>query len=1025
METQMQTYHRRKGSDLAAMLVATACSSVAVAQNVTPPAEQPQTTSVALASAEATVPAGEAPAAPSAEATAAPVPAAPATAPEGKIEQVTVTGSRIARKDYQSNSPVVTVNSESLKGAGPSTLESVLNNLPQFAAIRPGSTLSPSRGGRNSANLRGLGIGRTLVLLDGRRMQPSDLIGTVDLNTVPQSLIENVEVITGGASAAYGSDAIAGVVNFKLKKLIGVETDIQYGDSAKGDLGTVNASVAWGDNFAQGRGHFQMSAEYLKREAANRGQRDFFIQKLPSTFLAGGITQADAANLPSQAGLNAVFAKYGFTGNVPRNVSLGVNADGTLFTGTSTPTVPILNMKYNDPPYFIANGGTRVAQHVGESLPLQQGMEKVNFFANGSLEFSPSLTVYDQFSFVHYNSAHTVSTQGFREPTIPVTNPWIPADLAAVLASRPNPTAPLTMFWGAGRVHPLQVTTDDQNIAQAVLGIKGQLPYIKDWTYDVYASFGRATDVTHATTNVLRSAITTLLNAPDGGRSVCPGGYNPFTPKATDSDPSTIACSNFLNRETDRNFAATQKIAEATVQGTLFNLPAGEVKLATGVNFRRNSFNDNPAALAVEGALLLTVPGQYQNRAGYDQVSEYFAEANIPLLKGVPLVKELSVDVAGRNSKYKSIGSMTTYETSANWEVIKPVRLRAGFQRAIRAPNLDELFPAGGIGVDQIGQTAQGGGDPCDVNSPYRKGPASAQVRSLCAASGVPASVLDSFQFAGNAVDSLVPQGSRLKQETANTVNFGVVLKSPFEQPILKRLQLSVDYYRIRLKDAIGTISSPITLNLCFNSNGASNPGYSPSNQFCQQIIRDVNGTILHVLTPRLNLASYESSGIDTQLDWSIPMYDYGSLALNSVFSYQKKYTIQNYTGDQVINYAGTIGNGQIDLFSISHPKWKAQGSATWKYGDVSTTISARMLPTMNDSLDAAGNKVTRPGVERKHYFDLSFSWAINENMTLRAGVLNVGNTQPPYFATAPEATDTALYDILGRRFNIGLSNRF
>jgi outer membrane receptor protein involved in Fe transport len=1008
------------GSDLAAFLVATACSSIALAQTISAPAE-PSVASATPSSPELVVdqPSATAP-------TTGPIDTpGPAPAQEANVAQVTVTGSRITRKDYQSNSPIVTVNEELLKSSGPSTMESVLNNMPQFAAIRPGSTLSPARGGRNSANLRGLGIGRTLVLLDGRRLQPSDLIGTVDLNSIPQALIDNVEVITGGASAAYGSDAIAGVVNFKLKRFNGLQFDAQYGDSAKGDLGTKEASVTWGQEFADKRGHFQMSAGYLKRDHAIRGQRDFFIKKLPSTFLRGGIFQPDASNLPSQAGINAVFASYGFAGNVPRNATLGVNPDGTLFTGTSTATVPILNLRWPDPPYYIANGGTRVAQYVGESLPLQQGQEKVNFFENSTLDLNSWLSAYQQFSFVHYTSKHTVSTTGFREPLIPITNPFMPADLKAVMMSRPNPNAPLIYYWGSGRVHPLQITTDDQSIAQAVFGLKGKVPDFRDWTWDISANLGHATDRTHATTNILRSAITTLLNAPDGGRSICPGGYNPFVPTATDSDPSTIACANFLNRETDRYAGFSQKIVEGSIQGTLFKLPAGEVKFATGGTFRQNSFYDNPAALAVEGALLLTVPGQYKNRAGSDRVTEVFGETVIPLVRDVPFVKDLTLNLAGRKSKYRSIGEMKTYQASGDWEIIKPIRLRAGFQRAIRAPNLDELFPESGIGTAQVGQTAQGGGDPCDVNSPFRKGAAAGQVRTLCQASGVPGSVIDAFQFAGNSVDTLTPSGRRLRQETANTVNFGVVLRSPFEQPLLKNVQVSVDYYRIRLRDAIGMITAPITLNLCFNSNGASNPGYSAANVFCQQIIRDANGTITQVLTPRLNLASYESSGIDTQVDWKVPMYDWGSLALNAVVSYQKKYTIQNFAGDPTINYADTIGNGQIDPFSISHPKWKLQTSATWRYKDVSTTVVARALPAMIDSLDAAGATHTRPGVERKKYFDATVSWAATDNLTLRAGVLNIGDTQPPYFATAPEATDTALYDILGRRFYVSLSQQF
>jgi iron complex outermembrane recepter protein len=975
----MFTPHRLTGRGLTAMLVGAAWSSIAAAQNAPAPIEEP--------------------------------------------ERIVVTGSRIDREDYQSNSPIVTVTSEAIRTAGPSTMEAILNNMPQFAAIRPGSTLTADRGGRNSANLRGLGIGRTLVLLDGRRMQPSDLLGTVDLNTVPDALIESVEIITGGASATYGSDAIAGVVNFRLKRFNGTQVDAQYGVTGHGDSGVTNLSVISGGDFAADRGHFQVSGSYLKRDFTPRGAREFFINKLPSTLLAGGIFQADANNLPTQAGINAVFARYGFTGNVPRNASLGVNPDGTLFTGTATANVPILNLRWGDPPYFIADG-TRVAQHVGESLPLQQGQEKVNLFVNGSLKLNNWVTAYGQSSFVHYTSFHTTSTNGFREPTIPITNPFIPADLRAVLATRPRPNDPLIYFWGAGKVMPLQVTTDYQDVYQGVLGLKGELP-ISDWTWDLYGSFGRANDQTHASRNILRSAVQTLLNAADGGRSVCPGGFNPFTPTALISDPSTSACADFVNRPTDRTATFSQKIFEGSVQGTLFKLPADDLKFAAGANYRQNDFNDNPPALAVEGALLLTTLGQFRNRSGMDKVGEVFGELLIPVLKDFPLVKDFTVNLAGRYSDYRSVGVVKTYSASGDWQIIDPVRLRAGSQRAIRAPNLDELFPTGGIGLAQIGQTAQGGGDPCDINSPFRRGASAAQIRALCLATGVPNSVIDGFQFAGNAVTTLTPPGNPLTQETADTVNFGVVLKSPFKQPLLSKLQFSVDFYRIKLKDAIGTITAPVTLNLCFNSNGASNSGYSPDNLFCQQIRRDASGTISQISTPRLNLASYTSSGIDAQVDWTLPLSSWGSLALNTVLSYQQEYKIQNFNGDPVVNYTGTIGNGQIDAFSISHPKWRLQGSGTWKFHDVSITLQARYIPSMFDSLDASGTTRTRPGVPRMYYFDASTNWAVNDKLSVRAGVLNIADKQPPFFATAPEATDTAIYDILGRRFFVGATYKF
>ena len=949
------------------------------------------------------------------------------TPSESELEQVVVTGSRIARRDYESDSPIVTLNQDAIKAAGPATVEAVLNTMPQFAAIRVGSSLSADRGGRNNANLRGLGIGRTLVLLDGRRMQPSDVQGALDLNTIPQAMIKNVEVITGGASATYGSDAIAGVVNFRLNTdFDGLQFDGQYGVSDEGDADSYEFSAIAGSDFADSRGHIVATTSYLGRAFTPRGAREFFVGKLPSTLLMNGVIQADATNLPTQAGINSVFARYGFTGNVPRNATLGVNPDGTLFTASATSTVPVLNMRHGDPPYFIADG-TRVAQRVGEALPLQQKMDKYNIFTHASFDVTDSVAAYGQFQYVHYTTEHRTNTSGIREPIIPITNPFIPADLRAVLAARPNPNAPLIYWWGANKVEPRRYTVDTYDVGQGLIGLKGKIPRL-DWTWDLYGSYGRTTNEREQTANILRSGIETLLNAPDGGRSICPGGHNPFIAVPLVADPSTRACYDFVHRKTKASTDISQTVAEGSVQGTLFNVPAGELKFAAGVNYRRNSFSDRPDPLAAAGLLVNTSPGQSRNRDGSDKVSEFFAELLVPVLRDVPLVDEFSVSLAGRTSNYDSIGSVETYKAGADWQIIEPVRVRGSYQRAIRAPDLGDLHPTGGIGNVQIGQTAQGGGDPCDVNSPYRRGAAAAQVRSLCLASGIPASVIDIFQFNGNSVPFLIPTGAVLTEETADTYTVGVVLRSPFDQPLLSNLQLSVDYYDIRLEDAIGSITAPITLNLCFNANGGSNPGYSVDNLFCQQIDRDAGGRIAEVQTPRLNLSSYETSGVDIQLDWVLPLSGiglddrWGSVALNAIGSYVDAYSIQTFEGDRTVNYTGTIGNAQVDAFSISHPTWRAQVAATWNIADVSATLRARYIPSMFDSLDAAGTTRTRPGVKKRFYYDATASWAVTEDLSVRAGVLNLTDTQPPYFATAPEATDVALYDILGRRFYVGVT---
>lgn len=273
--------------------------------------------------------------------------ASPAAEAEATDAPIIVTGSRIARPDYVAESPILSVGSEALASRGPATLDATFNQLPQFAASNANSGSNPARQGRANANLRGLGIQRTLVLLDGRRMQPSDSLGSIDLNTIAPGLIENIEVITGGASAVYGSDAIAGVVNVKLRRNFeGLEFDAQYGMSDRNDAEALSLSATMGGSFAGGRGRAVASIGYYDRKGTFRGSRPYFNDSgIASALIGGGVTAANS-NLPTQAALNAIFSQYG-AGTPARNTSIGVNPDGTLFTLSG----PVLNLRGS--PYVV------------------------------------------------------------------------------------------------------------------------------------------------------------------------------------------------------------------------------------------------------------------------------------------------------------------------------------------------------------------------------------------------------------------------------------------------------------------------------------------------------------------------------------------------------------------------------------------------------------------------------------------------------------------------------------------------
>ncbi|MDB6087636.1 MAG: TonB-dependent receptor [Gammaproteobacteria bacterium] len=329
------------------------------------------------------------------------------------VQEVIVTGSRIPQPNMTSTSPIQVLNSQEIRQQGASDAVQLLSILPQnfqgaSTDFSNTSNALTSAGGLTTADLRGLGPQRTLVLVDGRRLGSADP-NTLnpnpapDLDQIPLGLIDRVEVVTGGASAVYGSDAIAGVVNFKLKRdFEGLLVDAQYGVTGEGDAASKQLSITGGGRFANDRGRAVLSLSYLDRDFAPRSDRSFFINSGIASNLAGGIFQADPANLPTQAALNSLFlGRYGGTAPPVRSQGLAINADGSLFT----PGAPVLNYKYGDhDPYVLVNG--RVGTPYGESQPLQTPLERYSVFLRTSYDLTEDLKAYAQVQYVDYKTTY-------------------------------------------------------------------------------------------------------------------------------------------------------------------------------------------------------------------------------------------------------------------------------------------------------------------------------------------------------------------------------------------------------------------------------------------------------------------------------------------------------------------------------------------------------------------------------------------------------------------------------------------
>lgn len=981
-----------------------------------------------------------------ASAQTAPLQEAPAQEQAAQVSDVVVTGSRITRQDYQSTSPIVTVGAEDFQATGSVTIDSLINDLPQFVPSISSTSNNPSNGGQANINLRGLGTQRTLVLMNGRRVIPSNSTGTVDVNIIPTALIRNIEVISGGASAAYGSDALAGVANFILNdRFQGFQFDSQYGITDRSDGRTESYSVTLGGNFDENRGNAVFSIGRSTRALIFNEARDFSRVSGASGATPLGSTTFDANNLPSQAFINSYFGTPTVcaTGTNPtapcvgNSGQFGFNNSGSLFSYQRTRNFESPGgITYDG---FANPGVGDYAYNTGALNYLQLPLERWNAYSSLNYRLNDAAEVYANLLFTEYSAANelaatpaagAVPATGFR---VPVTNPFISADLRAFLNARPNPLGSFRLDKRFNDVGGRR-GTENYTVYQGTFGVRGDLVGLRDWTYDVYAQHGRNERVTVQTGNVSRSAVQTLLDAADGGASLCAGGFDPFGESNLSAE-----CISYIGRTSQNVTTQEQTVVEGSLQGSLFELPAGDLRFAAGLGYREDTFNFRPDASLARQNPIVTRPdgGQTggseiagfnpsQPLSGSTNVLEAFVEFLIPIVRDVPFVRELDLNLGYRVSDYNTVGTVDAYRADLDWRVFDNLRLRGGYQRAVRAPSIGELFAPTNTSFPGIGAPLTAGGapqfqgDPCDIRGAYRNGPNAAQVRALCLAQGISAGAIDSYTFTNNQVPGITGGNPNLIEETADSFTAGLVITSPLSSPWFSGLSASIDYYQIEIENVIGTIGASAQLRGCFNANG-ENPTYDPNNGYCQLFQRDpLSGNVNNAQELNSNLATLKTSGIDAQFDWNFVLADigapdWGRLNFNVVVGWLENWERQDAPGGPFTNRTGTIDS----VFGNTFPEWKALSSVNWSMGSFGLGARWRHIGEMTQF-------GTTNEIGAIDYLDLNGSWAINDWVSLRATVNNVTDKEPRVFAPGVQAnTDPSTYDILGRRYSIGLVARF
>ncbi len=933
------------------------------------------------------------------------------------VEDIVVTGSRIQRKDYVSASPVVTTNSEALTATGAVAVESSLNQLPQFV---PGSNsggggaTAAASAGRATLNLRGLGDRRTLVLLDGRRLPPASAFNVTDVNIIPQSIVGSVETITGGASAVYGSDAIAGVVNFRTRtKFDGLELTGQLGNNFEGQRLTADASVAGGLSGFGDKLTGVFTGSYTKREGVRARELPFYNLGFLSGFIGPATFQPSATNLPSQAAVNAQFANVA-AGTVRNGNALGFNNNGTLFsqTGAFNYAGPL-----NDGNYTTFGGSLRQVSIADQDV--ERPLERYAAFGKFSFEISPAAIIYVQGLYAHTQTQSSIgySLSQFIPATVSASNPFIPASLRTILNSRPNPTAPFQINKRFVEV-PVRSYNATYETSQIILGIRGDTG-IGDWTYDLYGSRDRNTINNRITSAVIASRVNQLLGAADGGRSLCAGGYNPFG--LANALSTSQACIDHISRDLPLPERIAQNTIEGAVQGTVVKLPAGDAKLSLSADWRDNTYRYAPDAALVNNDVFAfnAAAPTYGRTSVYEVAGELF----VPLIRDTPFVQRLNVTGGVRYSRYNVTGGITSFKGEIEWSPVNGVLLRGGYQRANRAPNVGELFSSPTGTQVQVGNPPIGG-DPCDARSAARTGSSATNIRNLCIATGVPVSVVDTYNLLTVAAPAVNAGNIDLRPETATTYTMGGVLRPSFSSPWVSGLSLSVDYYNIRISDVISTVAGNTALARCYNLDG-SNADYSPANSFCRLISRDGSGQIANIALPYLNLGGLKTSGLDIQVDYQLRLDDIGvlndaRLSLNSVFSYLGSYQVQSLPNTQFQEFRGTIDYTN----SLPLPRWRWLTTANLDVGAFGLGFRWRHLNAMRD-VSSVISSVVAPGVPAYDLFDLTGRVEVNDRFELRMGLTNFTNRQPPVVQGQLGLTLPGTYDILGRSFYVGVKARF
>lgn len=910
---------------------------------------------------------------------------------------IVVTGSRITDPNLELSSPVTVIGRDAIDLAPSLTAEELIRDLPGVVADL-GSSVNNGSEGSAEINLRGLGSNRNLVLLNNSRLVPAGLTGVADTNLIPLALVERVDIVTGGGGTVYGADAISGVVNFVLKRdFEGAEISTSYGLTEESDGSVFRADLTVGGNFADDRGNAVFSVGYRTSDPVLQGDRSFGFEALSS-------------------------------------------GSGNPFgSGTSVPTA--INGQQFNPDTGLLQDDTNTF-NFNPTNYYQTPFERFNVFGAAHYEVADGIEVYGQGLY----SKNIVETQfapsGLFGTTfdLPLSNPFLTDALRnQICAQTTVGISQAECDAAAGVTDPTDAAfrapavtinrrlveqgsreqTLEFDVFQIEAGVRGNITDNIDW--DVHATHGQSTRVRSQLNSGLNSRVQQALFAIDADTCIdASNGCVPINLFGSGQDISPEAV-GFFNQPVSATTKTELTVVTGSISGDAgFAIPWADtpINFAIGAEYRDNVASISPDIASGtldevlgNGEALLTQSGSYN-------VTEIFGEIVAPLVEDKPFFHSLTLEVGARYSDYSNTGGNFTWKAGGSWEPVEGVKLRGIYQRAVRSPNIEELFAPTVTGLDNLAD------DPCAGANPV----GNAELTAVCIAQGAPAATIGSIPVpSAGQINSTFGGDLGLDVEKARTITLGAII----QPAVVPGLTISVDYYNIVVKDAITTETVGDLFGPCFTSLDANSPQ-------CQQIVRNPNNGSLNggaVDTPGaiLNISNegrLETSGLDFTVGYQRDL-DFATLGLqvNGNFTFENKF--QSLPTSLNRECAGFYS---VNCFSIQ-PEFQLNSRISLSREEGSVSLGWRHIsgqdfePGAADLDDIFDEFESIPSY---NIFDLALKASVMETLDVTFVVDNLFDKKPPIVgntigATAFNSGNTypSTYDALGRRYTIGAKLTF